>query len=88
MKNIIWRLLFDNWYSILVNGKFYGLFALSTGLNQGIPYLPPCLLLQLKYWKEAPTVSRRIRISLDLKCPNVVSKLIIYLMQMTLFYFV
>lgn len=32
---MVWRLLPNNWYSILVNGKSYGYFSSSRGLKQG-----------------------------------------------------
>lgn len=37
LKDMVWRLISNNWYSILVNGKSYGFFKSSRGLKQGDP---------------------------------------------------
>lgn len=36
--DVIWRLLANNWYSILFNGKTHGFFHSTRGVKQGDPY--------------------------------------------------
>ncbi|XP_015169513.1 uncharacterized protein [Solanum tuberosum] len=35
--DMVWRLLTNNWYSVMVNGKAFGFFQSSRGLKQGDP---------------------------------------------------
>lgn len=40
--DMVWRLISNNRYSILVNGQAFGFFESSRGLKQGDHYLPHC----------------------------------------------
>lgn len=35
--DLIWRLVANNWYSILINGKAHGIFNSTRGVKQGDP---------------------------------------------------
>lgn len=37
MIDMVWRLLSNNWYSILINGQIHGFFQSSRGVQQGDP---------------------------------------------------
>ena len=38
--DMVWRIMANNFYSIIVNGKSYGFFHSSRGLKQGDPLSP------------------------------------------------
>ena len=42
--DMVWRIMDNNWYSIIVNGKRYDFFHSSRGLKQGDP-LPQALFI-------------------------------------------
>ena len=42
--DIVWRIMANNWYSIIVNGKRYGFFHSTRSLKQG-DHLSPVLLI-------------------------------------------
>lgn len=44
----IHRLLYNNWYSILINGTRYGFFKSSRGVKQGDPLFPDLFSLVAK----------------------------------------
>lgn len=50
--DIVWRILSNNWYSIIINGQTHGFFQSSRGLKQGDPLSPLYLLLGLRYYLE------------------------------------
>lgn len=37
--DLIWRLISNNWYSVLINGQAYGFFHSSRGVKQGDPFI-------------------------------------------------
>ncbi|WMV24325.1 hypothetical protein MTR67_017710 [Solanum verrucosum] len=43
--DLIWRLVANNWYSILINGKAHGFFHSTIGVKQGDPLSPALFII-------------------------------------------
>jgi len=43
--DMTWRIMYNNWYSIIINGKRYRLFRSTRGLKQGDPLSPALFIL-------------------------------------------
>ncbi|XP_015158216.1 uncharacterized protein [Solanum tuberosum] len=43
--DIVWRIMSNNWYSIIINGRRHGFFHSTRGLKQGDPISPALFIL-------------------------------------------
>lgn len=49
---MVYKLLANKWYSVLINGQVQGIFKSTRGVKQGEPYHQPFLLLLLRPFKH------------------------------------
>lgn len=47
--DIIWRLIANNWYPIIINRKSYGSFHSTGGIKQADPYCLHCSFSLMRY---------------------------------------
>lgn len=43
--DLVWRIMSNNWYSIIINGHRHGFFHSTRGLKQGVPLSPALFIL-------------------------------------------
>lgn len=46
--DFIWRIISNNWFSVLINGDAVGYFHSTRGLRQGDPLLPSLFIIALE----------------------------------------
>lgn len=51
--DVIWRLISNNYYSIILNGQSVGLFHSTRGVKQGDPLSPTVFIISSKVMKIA-----------------------------------
>lgn len=48
MIDMVWRLISNNWYSMVLNGKSYGFLKYTRGLKQGDSLSPTLFIITTK----------------------------------------
>ncbi|XP_069145607.1 uncharacterized protein [Solanum lycopersicum] len=48
--DMVWTIMANNWFSIIVNGKRYGFFRSTRGLKHGDPLSPALFILGAEQW--------------------------------------
>lgn len=51
--DMIWRIVANNWYSILINGQAYGFFHSTRGVKQGDPLSTALFILTAEVLSKA-----------------------------------
>lgn len=81
--DMVWRLLSNNWYSILINGQGYELFKSSRGVKQGDPLSPTLFIIAVEVLSRSLNNLHEEEDFIGYRLQSGVHKLIIFPMRMT-----